>query len=563
MFLHLMQGMCGVCMRMALGRQAELEFCRWYACCMATGPQDSADDEAPLNPEIVPISAENSDFVVTAKPEEPDQALLFSSAELQVPDRPARKYDELQIPAGGIAQYRKGIAALHSVPINGEHTLNSRRVMDAIVALVQLHYKRMPKQQREMLRELEASPMFRVTKGELRTMAGIASKSFNRVEEVLERLHDMKINWNVLGEGAEVQWEMKSRFLASWGRGVGVYEGQVCFSIDPRLQELILEPRLWVKLNLDVQKQLRTETSYALYQNAWRYIGTANKVTADFPVETWIELLTGPSRYVQTLPNGEKIAVDYSEWKSRFLKPAMAAINDVPALADALELVEKKSGLRVRRLQFKFVRKRQGKLDLPMTWPDPIVDALKSLGFLDDELADLAQGFSLDDVVDALGRFREAEKRKKANMQRISAPKAFFQGILAKVTMQASLDDEELAAIEKKAKAEEALARAKASQERASLEFSSFQTKRLAAAMEAISPEHKQTLLDAFEKSADFAKARLLVTKGWDHAGVGAWAIFKNWLLTARPDDFFELLPAPEERALEAWLLWRLENPEG
>lgn len=53
------------------------------------------------------------------------------------------------------------------------------------------------------------------------------------------------------------------------------------------------------------------------------------------------------------------------------------------------------------------------------------------------------------------------------------------------------------------------------------------------------------------------------MTKGWDHAGVGAWAIFKNWLLTARPDDFFELLPTPEERALEAWLLWRLENPEG
>lgn len=494
---------------------------------------------------------EENHFRMLTQPDGEAQPSLFSAGELLAPK--------------GLAKFRKGIAALHTVPVSKErgHTLNSRRVMDAIAALVQIDFKRRPRHQVDMLREMEASPMFRVTKKELRTTAGVASKNFGRVEDVMEMLHDMKIQWNILGEESDVEWNMTSRFLASYGIGVGANQGMVCFSIDPRVMNLILEPRLWVTLNLDVQRQLPTETSYCLYQHAWRYIGTTQKVTADFPVATWIELLMGHSRYVQTdEATKEKRVVEYSEWKKRYLLPAIEKINSVSALGHTLELMETRAGLKVKRIQFKFIPKRQERLDLPLTWPDQIVDSLKKLGFTDGEVADLAQGFTLDEVVESLTRYRTADDRKRAQNERIGSPKSFFHGVLKNVSDQLELDEAALAAIERKTRAEEAERRASEGQARATAEFTQRQTKRFSENLRSWPSERSQALFSAFEKSADFARAKLLVNKGWEQAGQGAFSILKAWVLKERPEDFQDLLPNPEDRSLEAYLVWRIDGAD-
>lgn len=530
---------------------------------MATKKGTPAGDVSAEGEEVQLLPpAERSDFIITARPEAEalTQTGLFGDEELPIPKPPAPKYEELYVPEGGITRYKKGIAALHSIPVGGNHTLNSRRVMDAIVAIVQLHFARMPKHQREMLRELEASPMFRVTKGELRHLAGIASKKFGRVEDVLDFLHEMRINWNIMGEDSKVEWQMTSRFLASWGKGVGKYDGQVCFSIDPRVLDLILEPAFYARLNLDIQRQLGTETSYALYQNAWRFIGTAHKVTTDYPVAYWIELLMGPCRYVQTR-DGEKFVVDYSEWKARYLKPAIEKINSIAGLAHTLELVEKKVGnsLKVKRLQFRFIPKQQEKLDLPMTWPDPVLASLKSLGFEDSDVAELAQGFSLDEVVESLDRYRKAEAMKKSAGQRIGAPTAFFNGILSNVHSQAKFEAEEMEAIEKKARAEELERRSKEQQERASFEFGQFQTKRVMENFGFWPEERRAALWQAFSATPEYQKGKLLWgSKGMACTHMGAWGLFKTWVFKSKPEDYNELLPNPEDRSLEAWLVWRL-----
>lgn len=507
------------------------------------GDSPRADGLARVTPD------EAIQFKILSKEEEGAQPSLFPVGELLAPK--------------GLTKYRKGIAALHSVPAPGEksHTLNSRRVMDAIAVLVQIDFRKRPKHQVDMLREMEASPMFRVTKGELRKLAGIASKNFDRVENVLELLHDMKIHWNVLGEDASIEWRMKSRFLASYGVGVGRYEDMVCFSIDPRVLNLILEPRFWATLTLDVLHQLHTESSYSLYQHAWRYIGTENKVTAPFPVATWIDLLMGESRYVQTEANGEKRVVDYSEWKKRYLLPAIQKVNNVSALSHTLELVEIRSGLKVKRIQFRFVAKRQEKLDLPLTWPDDIAVALKNIDFTEDEIAEMAQGFSLDEVVESFTRYKDADERIRRKHQRISSPKAFFNGILNNVATQAALDDEQLEVVEKKARAEDALKLSKDRQDRAERDFSQRQTKRMVESLAEWPADRRENLLADFETSADYARSKALFHKGWERPSMGAWTIFKTWLIRERPVDVEELLPNPEDRTMEAWLVWRLDNP--
>lgn len=516
---------------------------------MATDPE-SSNSSANSPAESAPAAqGDESNFRMMPKLGDDVQPSLFQAGELLAPK--------------GISKYRKGIAMLHMVPSPGErgHTLNSRRVMDAIAALVMIDFKRRPRHQVDMLRELDASPMFRVTKKELRTMAGVASKNFGRVEDVLELLHNMKIQWNVLGELEEVEWNMTSHFLASYGVGVGPNEGMVCFSIDPRVLNLVLEPRLWASLNLDVQRQLTTETSYVLYQHAWRFIGTTHKLTASLPVETWIELLMGESRYVQkTEPGGDKRVVDYSEWKKRYLLPSIDRINNISMLGHTLELVESRAGLKVKRLQFKLLPKTQEKLDFPFTWPDQIIEALKNLGFEDGKIADLAQGFTLDEVVESLTRYRQAEERKRAQGERIAAPTNFFYGVLQKTADQLKLDDEAIAAIEKAARAEETEQRAREGQARALAEFERRQTKRFVDTLRAWPATRSAGLFSAFESSSEFSKAKLLVAKGWDNAGQGAFSVLKSWARKERPEDYLELLPNPEDRKLEDWLVWRIDQ---
>lgn len=518
---------------------------------MATDPISDAGDESAGEAEgLQPVTpADAPQFRILSNSEDATQHSLFPAGELLAP--------------AGITKFKKGIAALHSLPVAGDksHTLNSRRVMDAIAVLVQLDFRKRPKHQVELLREMDASPMFRVTKGELRKLAGIASKNFDRVENVLALLHDMKIMWNVMGEDSTIEWKMHSRFLASYGVGVGRYEDMVCFSIDPRVQNLILEPTLWVTLNLEIQHQLNTEASLALYQNAWRYIGTTNKVTGVFDTATWIELLMGNCRYVQLDPaTKEKRVVDYSEWKKRYLLPAMEKVNSVATLGHTLELLEVKSGLKVKRIQFKFVAKRQAKLDLPLTWPDQVVQSLKHLSFTDDEAAELAQGFNLDEVVEALSRYREADERKRRQNQRITSPKAFFQAILSNVANQVAVDEAELEAVERRGRAEEAQKLSKERQARAELEFGQQQTKRMVEGLDGWPQERRLALIADFEASPDFGKARMLFNKGWEKPSMGAWTVFKSWLLRERPVDVDDLLPNPEDRSLDAWLTWRLEQ---
>lgn len=517
-----------------------------------------AKKNPPIAGLVAPLEGATSAGVVT-----PDQAGSFTMKS-PASEQPSLFPSEELIAPETITKFRKGVAALHSVPASPEHnhTLNSRRVMDACAALVQIDYRKRPKAQIELMREMEASPMFRVSKRELAKLAGITGKNYERIEQVLEKLHDMKINWNVLGEDASVEWRMTSRFISSYGIGTGRFEGMVCFAMDPRVLNIVLEPRFWAQLSLEnVMHKLGTEPSYMLYQHAWRYIGTIHKVTADFPVTTWIELLLGNSRHVKTDPaTGEKHVVDYNDFKRRTLLPSIERINKIAALNHTLELKEHRSGVKVLRLQFKFIPKKQQTMDLPLSWPDGILNALKNLGHDTQEIADLSQGYSLDEVGDALARYQEAAGRRRGHTP-IHAPKAFFNGVLTNIGRKQALNEAELEKIDKQARAAEAEHLAQQRQARAMEDFNEHQYQRFKEGIAELPPGRLPEMLSEFQLSPAYKRAELLLTDGWDAAGRGPWTMLKAWILKERPEYLPELLPNPEDQSFAAWLVWRHEKP--
>lgn len=482
---------------------------------------------------------------------EQEQPPLFPTEDLIIPDT--------------LRNMRKAVAAIHAVPVKAEHsqTLNSRRLFDACILVAQIDCRKRDRQQVDRIRNERVSPMFETRITDLVRLAGIPGKNYERIYEELDRLYEMSLSWNVVGEDAEVQWAMKSHFLSTLGYGQANKRGLIRFAIDPSILDIVLEPSNWATLSLQAMEGLGTAASYALYQNAWRYVNTHAKVTAALPTYTWVELLMGHSRYVVDDPKLGKRVINYGDFKRRVLMDAIRRVNDIQALGYTLELKEFRSGTRVSKLQFKFVPKKQASLGLPLTWPDDVLKVLAAVGFSDKEIADMSQAHSVEVIAETIIRLKAAEQRLKIAGRPITSKKAYFNGILTNVASGAADDDINDAKVEAEAKAQEAQREAAARQERRKQEFSKHQADVFSEALFALSEEDRSTILQDFEGSPEGSKSRLLVEKkGWNASNTGALAVLRLWLSSERVPTYEQLLPNPKDRNFDAWLAWRLDAIE-
>lgn len=499
------------------------------------------------DPAINRVDADQNDRGFDMRRRDPDQPSLFPTEDLIIPD--------------ALRSMRKAVSAIHASPIKAEHaqSLNSRRLFDACILVAQLDFKKREHAQIVRMKNERISPMFETRITDLSRLASIPGKNFERVYSELDQLFEMRLNWNVVGEDSEIEWAMKSHFLSSIGYGRGQKRGLIRFSIDPAILDIVLEPSNWATLSLQAMEGLGTAASYALYQNAWRYVNTTAKVTAALPVETWIELLVGKSRYVVEDPEMGKRVQNYADFKRRTLVDAIRRVNEIQALSYELELKELKSGHRVSKLQFKFIPKKSQSLGLPVNWPADVLRVLTSIGFSEREIENLSQARSHEEVTDSILKLKAAEGRMRALGKPIASKKAYFNGILANIASGATMDDLDHEKIEAEARLIEAQRVAEDRQERRIREFSRFQSERFITRLFEMVDSTRMDLFAEFEASTEGAKAKLLVTKGWNPKNVGALSIFKSWLTKTHPALMEALLPNPEDKNLEAWMAWRLD----
>lgn len=519
----------------------------------------------PTDPPAIDASAANAssrhvkgDFEYVVRVDDPEQPSLFSPDEVIVPQRDVVVPERLK-------EFKKAVAAIHAIPIKGgeRQTINVRRLFDALILFAQLDVRSRGPQFMERLRDpsAPATPMFEARVHELCRLGGISNKNYDRVYKDMDELLGMKMSWNIVSEDASVEFEMKANFLSMYGRGVGKMKGTVRFSIEASILQIVLDPANWATLSLQVMSGLTTSASYGLYQNAWRYINTAQKVTAALPTETWIELLMGPSRFVKVDAEGRKYVEDYGGFKQRHLNDAIERVNAVPALSHTIELKEHKAGLRVVRLQFKFVRKQQNRLEMPLTWPYEILQPLMGLGYSQEEISSLSEAHSFEVVKDSLLKFNEAKERLAASGKRITSHRRYFEGILdniAKGADDSALDAEKL---EARIRAEQAQQQAEDRRRRNEEKFQQHQKERFRDALFALPENVRLAALTQFEASDTYPKAKpLLEGRGWSPASAGALVILRQWMQKNRPDLLEDLLPDPQDRSLEAWLDWRAEQ---
>jgi hypothetical protein len=506
--------------------------------------------------------------IVPEGPDSGDFEVMFSDDSAQGAHSGMFPSDELLLPAA-LNSYRKPVAAIHSVPERRDTSLHlsARKLMEALPLAVQLDLRSRNKGEAQELvrkiREDRASPLFEIRTKELARLAGISLSNMDRVHDYLAELVGLKFIWNVMHEDGQTEYEAIAPFLIrrDKGKSDGRKAGFTRFAFEPEILLWFLEPKMWANLSWAVMSGLGgkgngpgQEAAFGLYQNIWRYIGTSAKLTPAFDVADWIDLVIGPSRFVQVDAKGEKRVVDYKDFKRRFLKPGLAILNAHPALNHTVEMKEDLSGKKVVRLRFKFVEKLQGSFDLPLGWPSAALKQLEDLGFAEKDVATMSQLYPYDQVAEALKRLPAAEQRIRTSGRPVYSRKAFFTGILGNVARGESQSAEEEAKLlleaQKRQQKEDEAERMKSLKAK----FALHQRGLISDALQELPEEVKVSL---FKEHLTAESGARPLFKGTE-PGAGYLVVFCKWLTSARPDLVAAWLPELKDQNFESWMAWRL-----
>jgi hypothetical protein len=259
-------------------------------------------------------------------------------------------------PAGML---NKPVAALAIVPLNKSLTVTARKAYN-----VMLHIAQRQGAQGDGGSAGFSAPLNAILRG-----FGAGSNVAVDAKRYIDQMMSTKIEWRPLSRGE--QWSLPSADAASVpaaeadpvGAGdelrmfnmlseVRLYkkngENWVTWFYPPTIQQQMLGPNRWARLELETIARLGTYTAVALYEICARYRDNPGGVTARQHWSWWVAVLKGSELARQR---------EWRKFKNEFVSPAIRDINEVSDLE--IELLEYKEGRAVAEVQFA-VRRKQG-----------------------------------------------------------------------------------------------------------------------------------------------------------------------------------------------------------
>lgn len=234
------------------------------------------------------------------------------------------------------AVLRKAVAAISMVPTKGKITLLGRQSWNVLLQLAQA-------QSGEQEREIFRSPLSDLVKG-----IDFNSKNIEIVKTHLRSMLATTVEWQSPTAGEGMRWDAASMLAhAALYRQRG--ESWIEWSYAANVRPELLNPQVFVKLNLEVISRLRTISGLALYEACARYKEVGQ--TGRKPWRWWAPVLLGRA-------DDERMhRLEYRIFKRDTLRPALAEINSASDLK--IEMIEHKAGRFVADLQFAVAEKRK------------------------------------------------------------------------------------------------------------------------------------------------------------------------------------------------------------
>ncbi|MDP3935455.1 MAG: RepB family plasmid replication initiator protein [Alphaproteobacteria bacterium] len=168
----------------------------------------------------------------------------------------------------------------------------------------------------------------------------------DRLKEALAGLTRENVKWNVLEKDRKNKW-VSSACLAD----VSIKSGVIEFSFGKFLREVLHNPNIYAKIDLDVQSNLESRDSLIIWEVAMEELSSKKTNATITPWIEWEKMCS------ITSGEGSAYTKTYSLYKSKVLNKAIAEINAKTDLN--VTMLEQKESRRVKSIAFKVIRQEK------------------------------------------------------------------------------------------------------------------------------------------------------------------------------------------------------------
>lgn len=162
------------------------------------------------------------------------------------------------------------------------------------------------------------------------------SNDYDLLKNHLRELQRTQVEWDTLTEKGKRKWGVTS--LVMYAK---IEEGKIMYAFQEDIKTQLLNPSIYLDLDLNKQNAFRKPSSLAFYEMCGRYATNPTHLTARLHWKEWRDLLCREEAALYD---------EYKYFNARVLKPAIAEVN---ALSDIeVKQVAKKEGREQVELQF-------------------------------------------------------------------------------------------------------------------------------------------------------------------------------------------------------------------
>ncbi|SFV50601.1 Protein involved in initiation of plasmid replication [hydrothermal vent metagenome] len=223
---------------------------------------------------------------------------------------------------------------------------SSIQISNKITAIQRKSYNYMLKIAKNELQKNSNARKFTVTADELLIFFGFGSKHHSYLEKELDKLRKIDIKYNILGKDSIKQKWGSFALIAGYQYKKGVIE----YSFPHQIEEMILNPKMFAKINLVTIKGLKSKYSIALYELAEDYL---NVQIPKISLEQFKELMGLEEKQYQNL----------KDLKRRVISVAIDEINSSENISFTLSYELEKTGRKITHIKF-IVHKKEDVLEL-------------------------------------------------------------------------------------------------------------------------------------------------------------------------------------------------------
>lgn len=187
---------------------------------------------------------------------------------------------------------------------------------------------------------------------ELKRLIASNTRNHKALKEALRKLISTVLEWNLLGDNIpelELEGWNASTILSS----VSVNKGVIRYQYSELIKTLIIDPKIYGKINLTIQARFNSSYALALYENCSRYRGLPYTKNIDI---TLFRKLMGVEEGKYEI---------FRDFNRRVLNPAISEINTCSDIRVSPEIT--RMGRAVKSIKFKIeerpIKQRMGKMD--------------------------------------------------------------------------------------------------------------------------------------------------------------------------------------------------------